>query len=66
MGESYENCSTFADRSAYPQYHISLIIRWSFSFQNNPKNLDLSKTELDLWNLFGRKNLVLVIYSKIS
>ena len=32
----------------------------SFSFQNNPKDLDLScKTDLDLWNCLGRVKLVL-------
>ena len=31
-----------------------------FSFQNNPKDLDLSyKTDLDLWDCLGRVNLVL-------
>ena len=36
-------------------YHISLAIRWSFSFQNNPKNLDPSyKMDLDLWDCLGR------------
>ena len=30
------------------------------SFQNNPKNLDLSyKTDLDLWACLGKVNLVL-------
>ena len=30
-----------------------------FSFQNNPKNLDLSyKTDLDLWNRLGRVKLI--------
>ena len=30
-----------------------------FSFQNNPKNLDLScKTDLDLWNCLGRIKLL--------
>ena len=30
-----------------------------FSFQNNPKNLDLSyKINLDLWDCLGRVNLV--------
>ena len=32
-----------------------------FSFQNNPKNLDLScKTDLDLWDCLGRVNPVLL------
>ena len=31
-----------------------------FSFQNNPKNLDLSyKTDLEPWNCLGRVKLVL-------
>ena len=35
-----------------------------FSFQNNPKNLDLSyKMDLDLWDCLGKVNLY---YSKIS
>ena len=43
------------------KYHISSLIRKSFfSFQNNPKNLDLSyKMDLDLWDCVGRVNLVL-------
>ena len=42
-------------------YRISLAIRQSFfSFQNNPKDLDQScKTDLDLWDCFGRIKLVL-------
>ena len=41
-------------------YHISSVIRWSFSFQNNPKALDLScKTDQDLWNCLGRVELIL-------
>ena len=28
------------------------------SFQNNPKNLDLSKTDLDLWDCLGRIKLI--------
>ena len=32
-----------------------------FSFQNNPKDLDLScKTDLDLWDYLGRVKLVLL------
>ena len=32
-----------------------------FSFQNNPKDLDLScKMDLDLWNCLGRVKLVLL------
>ena len=39
---------------------ISLVIRHFFSFQNNPKNLDLAyKTDLDLWDCLGRVKLVL-------
>ena len=42
-------------------YHISSVIRWSFSFQNNPKDLDLScKMDLDLWDCLGRVKLVLL------
>ena len=41
-------------------HHISLVIRWSFSLQNNPKNLDLSyKTDLDLLDCLGRVKLIL-------
>ena len=41
-------------------YCISLVIRWSFSFQNNPKNLDLSyRMDLELWDCLGRVKLVL-------
>ena len=32
----------------------SIIRRFFFSFQNNPKNLDLSyKTDLDIWDCLG-------------
>ena len=42
------------------RYRISSVIRQFFSFQNNPKNLDLSyKMDLNLWDCFGRVNLVL-------
>ena len=43
------------------RYHISSVIRHSyFSFQNNPKNLDMSyKMDLDLWNCLRRVKLVL-------
>ena len=41
-------------------YHISSVIRQSFPFQNNPKDLDPScKMELDLWDCLGREKLVL-------
>ena len=41
-------------------YHISSVIRLSFSFQNNPKDLDpSSKTDLDLLDCLGRVKLVL-------
>ena len=40
--------------------HISLVIRQSFSFQNNPKNLDPSyKMNLDLCDCLGKVKLVL-------
>ena len=44
------------------QYCISSVIRQSFfSFQNNPKNLDLSyKTDQDLWDSLGRVKLILM------
>ena len=39
---------------------ISSVIRQSFSFQNNPKDLDPScKTDLDHWDCLGRVRLVL-------
>ena len=43
------------------QYRISSVIRREFfSFQNNPKDLDLSyKTDLDLLDCLGRVKLVL-------
>ena len=42
------------------RYHISSVIRRSFFFQNNPKDLDPScKTDLDLLDCLGRVNLVL-------
>ena len=42
-------------------YRISSDIRQIFfSFQNNPKDLDPSyKTDVDLWDCFGRTKLVL-------
>ena len=52
-------------------YRISSVIRQSFSFQNNPKDLDLSyktnpkdldpsyKMDLDLWDCLGSVKLVL-------
>ena len=44
--------------------HIFSAIRQSFSFQNNPKNLDPSyEMDLDLWDCLGRVNSC---YSKIS
>ena len=40
-------------------YHISSVIRQSFSFQNNTKDLDPScNTDLDLWDCLGRGKLV--------
>ena len=43
------------------RYRIYLVIRWSFSFQSNPKDLDPScKTDLDLWDRLGRVKLVLL------
>ena len=41
-------------------YLISLVIRQSFPFQNNPKDLDPSyKMDLDLWDCFGRRKIIL-------
>ena len=45
-------------------YRISSVIRQSFFFQNNTKDLDPScKTDLDLWDCLGGENWY---YSKIS
>ena len=42
------------------EYRISLVMRQSFSFQNNPKDLDPSyKMDLDLWDCLGRVKLIL-------
>ena len=42
------------------EYRISSVIRWSFFFQNNTKDLDPScKMDLDLWDCLGRGKLVL-------
>ena len=41
-------------------YCISSVIRQSFSFQNNPQNLDPTyKLDLDLWDCLGSVKLVL-------
>ena len=46
-------------------YCISLVIRDLFFSQYNPKNLDLSyKTDLDLWDCFGRITLVFIVIAK--
>ena len=48
-------CSLF-----YKHYRISLVIRQSFSFKNNPKNRDPShKMDLDLCNCLGRVKFIL-------
>ena len=45
--------------TVYSCLTFSLAIRQFFSFQNNPKNLDLSyKTDLDLWDCFGKVKLI--------
>ena len=46
-------------------FYCSTVFLWLqdrvFSFQNNPKDLDLSyKTDLDLWDCLGRVKLVLL------
>ena len=42
-------------------YRISSIIRRSFSFQNNPKDLDPScKMDLDLWDCLGRVKIGII------
>ena len=38
---------------------VFLQLRQIFSSQYNSKNLDLSRTDLDLWDYLGRVNLVL-------
>ena len=56
------NTISLGDDNAFlsGMYRISSVIRWSFFFQNNPKNLDLSyKMDLDLWDCLGRVKLVL-------
>ena len=41
-------------------YTIFFRLTEFFSFQNNPKNLDMSyKTDLDLWDCLGRVKLLL-------
>ena len=55
----FGNKYVFANNSLIA-YHISSLIRRCFSFQNNPKNLELSyKTDLDLWDCLGRVKPVL-------
>ena len=40
-----------------PHGPLVSVVRWSFPFQNNRINLDLSyKTDLDIWDCFGRVN----------
>ena len=52
--------NVWVDFLQLPHYHISPVIKQCFSFQNNPKDLDLSyKTDLDLWDCLGRVNVVL-------
>ena len=50
----------------YECYHISLIIRQSFSLPKNPKVLDPSyKMDLDLWECLGKgSNLYYQIVTK--
>ena len=52
----------FVEENYFFVYHISLVIRRSiFSFQNNPKDLDLSsKMDLQRWDRLGRVKLVLL------
>ena len=47
--------------SGFQMYRISLVIRQEcLFFQNNPTKLDSShKTDLDLWDCFGREKLIL-------
>ena len=54
-------CLSLPYSNADPEYHISSDIRQSFfSFQNNPKNLDLShKMGIDLWDSIGKVKLEL-------
>ena len=44
-------------------YHISSVVRWGFSFQNNPKNLDPSynKMDLDFRDCVRREKIILYI-----
>ena len=42
-------------------YRIYSVIRRSFSFQNNPKDLDPScKMDLDLWDCLGRVKIGII------
>ena len=51
---------SFEGRKEKKLPHIFAYKTEFFSFQNNPKNLDLSyKTDLDLWDCLGRVKLVL-------
>ena len=48
-------------KNFFCNYRIYSVIRQSFSFQNNPKDLDpSSKMDLDLWDCLGRVKLVVL------
>ena len=54
-------CSAYSEKKV--RKHLSYFFGYKtefFTFQNNPKDLDLSyKTDLDLWDCLGRVKLVL-------
>ena len=55
-----ENGNTFSEGNSKEEYRLFFGYKTSFSFQNNPKNLDPSyRTDLDLWDSLGRIKLVL-------
>ena len=58
--EFYSTNHTFWNHY-YLYLFIYSVIRQSFSFQNNPKDLDPSyKMDLDFWDCLGRVKLVLL------
>ena len=60
-GEKSTFCSIMILTLIQSSYHTSSAIKQGFPYQNNFKDLDLSyKTDLDIWNCFGRENLILL------
>ena len=60
-GGKYEYCRVVSLESVYICNNVFLCYKTEyFSFQNNPKNLDLCyKMDLDLWDCLGRVKLIL-------